>query len=61
MLHDMEWELLKYTVDGQLGNCHPNDITKGKAYFIVRRRSITKRLDHIVDVIFSTLPISYFP
>jgi hypothetical protein len=57
VIDDLEWELLKYTVDGELANCHSRDLSKGIAYFAVRRRCVTKRLDHITEVLlFSPFP-----
>jgi hypothetical protein len=49
-IDDLDWELVKYTVDGGLGNCHAGDPSRGIAYFAVRRRCVSKRLDHICEV-----------
>jgi hypothetical protein len=50
VIDGLKWELLKYTVDGELANCHTRDPSKGIAYFAVRRRCVTQRLDHITEV-----------
>jgi hypothetical protein len=54
-IDDLDWELVKYTVEGGLGNCHAGDPSKGIAYFAVRRRCVSKRLDHITEVLFLCL------
>jgi len=47
----VDWELVKYTVDGDLANCNPGDPSRGISLLAVRRRRQSKRLDHICEII----------
>lgn len=50
IIDDQEWELIKYTVDGEIANINRGDSSKICAFLAIQRRSASKRIDHITDV-----------
>ena len=49
-LPDDSWEIIQDTVDGGSANLNSGDPSRGLAHIAVKRRSRSRRLDHIVEV-----------
>jgi hypothetical protein len=56
VLPDDTWEIIHDTVGGSPANLNSGDLARGLAHIAIRRRVMSKRLDHIEEV---TLLVSY--
>jgi hypothetical protein len=49
-MYGKDWELIRYTIDGNGANCNSGEAARGIAYLAIQRRRFSLRDDHIIEV-----------